>query len=144
MAIAQEAVVAGKTNEDKMDEGGVTHPVHTDESKTPTSALRKTKYSPKTKMKPLARVEDTSNNEASDKDEDAWISRNIQFDKEDDPVDGISGATQLFTAFMPTVATVPPDQRVEEGLHLVILTLHEMDEKSEVHPIDVTSSAPIL
>ena len=68
----------------------------------------------------------------------------IQFDKEDDPVDKSTGTNQLFTVFMPVIANVPPDQQVQEGLNLIISTLHEIDDKSKVHPIDVNSSAPIL
>ena len=42
------------------------------------------------------------------------------------------------------MVNIPPDQRVEEGLHLIVQLLHEIDENSEVHPIETTSSAPII
>ena len=134
----------GATNKEDMEGSANTHTVCVDKSRTPTLALRPARYSPKPRAKLPAQVDNEGNDEVSADDPDDWVSRNIQFDKEDNPVNMSTGANQLFIAFMPSITNVPPDQCVQAGLHLIISTLHGIDEKSEVHPIDVNSSAPIL
>ena len=137
--------VSQETNAKKRDERTIEQPLPKVASKRPPSAVKPSKYSYGTKGEQLAHVKDTGNEEASDEDQDAWISQgNIHFDAEDEATAGISSSTHFFLAYMPAIEHIPPNQRVEEGLHLIIQLLHEMDKNSEVHPIDTKSSALIL